>query len=280
MKVALIVTLVLAVSLAPTEAFGWGGWGGGWGYGGMGWGGMGWGGMGWGGMGWGGYGMGLWGKRDAGESPTETTNVPEVILNRTECLYNIDEELLRCKSPIGRTQCETELRWELEDSEMSFGIALFEDLTENRFRLIGRKLDNSGWFSGVWMSEREGIPSYPSLFTGETSQLKGLRIKEEKCYAEIAEILKGSNRRERVMVGEELKPVVVVGDIMTLATPEKDSERVERLIETVEGLEEELVTVKRERDSERVERLTEMVEGLGEELLTMKREMTKMSKRF
>jgi len=204
MKVTLIVALVLAVSLVPADAW-WGGYGWGWpyyGYSGL------WGGYGYGlGYGWGGY----YGKRDVEE-------VPQDFLNRTECYYNVELEMIRCQSPTGQTECETELRCDLEEFEPTvYGIALFDDSKEtNRYRLISRKMDNTAWVSKMWVSETTGLPSYPSLFFGESPELRGLRVRDETCYAEMVEILNGSNRYERVMVEEETTPVVVIGDIITV----------------------------------------------------------------
>jgi hypothetical protein len=87
--------------------------------------------------------------------------------------------------------------------------------------LIARKLDNTAWISTKWISETTGVPTYPTLFFGESPESIGLRIKDETCFTEIAEIFKGSNRYERVMVEDEETPVVVIGDIMTVTDKEQ-----------------------------------------------------------
>merc|ERR1712127_1116840 len=204
MKVTLIVALVLAVSLVPAEAWLYGGYG--YGYLGSYWG------LGYNGL-WGSGYYGLYGKRDVEE-------VPQELLNRTECYFNIERELIRCQGPTGQTECETELWADLEEPETVFGV-VFDNSTLNSYRLIARKLDNTAWISTKWISETTGVPTYPTLFFGESPESIGLRIKDETCFTEIAEIFKGSNRYERVMVEDEETPVVVIGDIMTVTDKEQ-----------------------------------------------------------
>jgi hypothetical protein len=162
---------------------------------------------------WGSGYYGLYGKRDVEE-------VPQELLNRTECYFNVERELIRCQGPTGQTECETELWADLEEPETVFGV-VFDNSTLNSYRLIARKLDNTAWISTKWISETTGVPTYPTLFFGESPESIGLRIKDETCFTEIAEIFKGSNRYERVMVEDEETPVVVIGDIMTVTDKEQ-----------------------------------------------------------
>merc|ERR1719215_1966859 len=112
-----IVALVVALSMTQSADAFWG-----YGYGGL----------------YGGYGYGFWGKRDVAP--------PTSILNRTECVYNQDEDLLSCHGASGVVECKTEMINAHPIEFSVFGLGLLEE-SENeaiKYNIIPRKVDNSG----------------------------------------------------------------------------------------------------------------------------------------
>lgn len=253
MKVALIA-LVLVVSLAQTEAY----WGYGYGgmYGGM-WGGM-YGGL-YGGMYgglYGGYGGGYWGKREVAP-PTE-------ILNRTECIYSMEQTILSCHGPSGIVECLTETTWSTPVEYQMFALGLYKDLsaestTSMKYRVIPRKIDNSGWESGLY--ELNGEKKYASLYSGEQIE-SGLKVQDKECFSKIVDLLAMSNRKELVEVVSD--EVYIIGDLMVAKKmPVEEEEEVTekksvRSVESKKSIAEELkeMKVRAETEWDLVERNT------------------------
>jgi len=199
MKVA-IIALVLAVSLAQTEAY-WG-----YGYGGL-YGGL-WGGL-YGGLYggyygglYGGYGYGYWGKREV-SPPTE-------ILERTECIYSIETCMLSCHGPSGIVECSTELTWTEPIEFQMFSLGLYTEASSPmKYRIMPRKVDNSGWESASYLLD--GEKRFASLYLNEDRE-SGLKVTDAVCYQKIVDLLALSKRRELVEV--ESEQVYVIGDLM------------------------------------------------------------------
>jgi len=198
MKLALIACL-LAVSVISSEAYwgyGYGGLYGGY-YGGL-YGGM-WGGL-YGGL-YGGYGYGYWGKRDTQMMP------PAHLKNRTECAFISSKEVLSCHGPETLVECPA--KQTLPNSEMyeMFGLGYYTD-KNNMFRIVPRKLDNSGWTSGLYDATNM---KYATLSASE--EFLGLMVTDEECWNRMVEgIFKKSERKEKTFV--EDKTVVMFGDLM------------------------------------------------------------------
>jgi len=199
MKVA-IIALVLAVSLAQTEAY-WG-----YGYGGL-YGGL-WGGL-YGGLYggyygglYGGYGYGYWGKREV-SPPTE-------ILERTECIYSIETRMLSCHGPSGIVECSTELTWTEPIEFQMFSLGLYTEASSPmKYRIMPRKVDNSGWESASYLLD--GEKRFASLYLNEDRE-SGLKVTDAVCFQKIVDLLALSKRRELVEVDSE--QVYVIGDLM------------------------------------------------------------------
>jgi hypothetical protein len=199
MKIALIA-LVLVASLAQTEAY----WGYGYGglYGGL-WGGM-YGGL-YGGMYgglYGGYGYGFWGKRDVAP-PTE-------ILNRTECIYSKEAEMLSCHGPTGIVECKTEITWTTPVDFQMFSLGLYKEASvPMKYRIMPRKIDNSGWESGMY--KLNGEKKWASLYVEDEIE-SGLEVDDKECFQRLVDLLAMSNRKELCEV--ESEEVYVIGDLM------------------------------------------------------------------
>lgn len=208
MKLA-IIALVLAVSLAQTEAYwgyGYGGLYGGY-YGGL-YGGL-YGGY-WGGL-YGGYGYGYWGKRDV-TPPTE-------VLNRTECIFSNETRMLSCHGPRGIVECSTEVTWTEQFDFRMFGLGLYTPApSPMKYRVLPRKLDNSGWESASYTVD--GQRKYASLYS-EGSE-SGLRVVNRECFVKLIDLIALSNRRELVEV--ESEQVYVIGDLMWVARMPSEKE--------------------------------------------------------
>lgn len=199
MKVA-IIALVLAVSLAQTEAY-WG-----YGYGGL-YGGL-WGGL-YGGLYggyygglYGGYGAGWWGKREVAP-PTE-------VLERTECIYSMEAKTLSCHGPSGIVECNTDMTWTEPIEYQMFSLGLYTEApTPMKYRIMPRKIDNSGWESASYMLN--GEKKYASLYLDEERE-SGLKVTDKVCFQKLVDLLALSKRRELVEV--ESEKVYVIGDLM------------------------------------------------------------------
>jgi hypothetical protein len=193
MKVA-IIALVLAVSLAGTEAFwGWGGM-----YGGM----MG---MGYGmmGMGYGMYGMGMWGKRGSAEKPV-MDEITKMALKRTECVFTNETNMLSCRGPTGVVECQVE-HYHHSDYKM-FGISQVSESPVS-YELVPRKLDNSAW---EWLMV-DGKKVKLSLWSSEYKGF-GLRVEENVCFDKMTALLKSSVRNEKIFIGSQ--QTYILGDLI------------------------------------------------------------------
>lgn len=233
MKVA-IIALVLAVSLAQTEAY-WG-----YGYGGL-YGGL-WGGL-YGGLYggyygglYGGYGYGYWGKREVAP-PTE-------ILERTECIYSKETRILSCHGPSGIVECGSEITWAEPIEYQMFSIGLYTDApSPMKYRIMPRKIDNSGWESASYLLD--GEKKYASLYLNEERE-SGLKITDKVCFQKLVDLLALSKRRELVEV--ESEQVYVIGDLMMAEKMpvEEEKSKSERNVdnEMMEDDEEEWLTKK------------------------------------
>lgn len=267
MKFAL-AALVLVAALAQTEAY-WG-----YGYGGM-YGGL-WGGL-YGGMYggyygglYGGYGYGYWGKREI--------TPPQEVLNRTECIWTRESEVLSCHAPSGIVECHTELTWTLPIEYQMFSLGLYTEAPmPMMWRILPRKIDNTGWESGKYMSN-DNTMKYASLYNSEELLEKGLRIRSEVCFQRMIDLIATSARRELVEVeGEKL---YVVGDLMmakempTELINEEDEEPVEESSKVAE-LGEELREIKTRAETE-WNTVEENTRTLLEEVGNLKREMDAM----
>jgi len=195
MKVA-IIALVLAVSLIQSADawWGWGGLYGGWGMG----------------MGMWGYPY-MWGKRDA--APSVFEKIPTELLNRTECVYSKESSILSCHGVTGLKECPVELKMQA-DRKIKFelfGLAwpleTSEIISEWRFRIFPRKLDNSAWISGT-------VDKDVSLYHSEKYNDYGLWVKDQKCFEDLVTLLKASLRRELVELEDKKTQVTIIGDII------------------------------------------------------------------
>jgi hypothetical protein len=198
MKLA-IIALVLAVSLIQsTDAYyGYGyGYGLGYGYGGYygGYGGL-----------YGGY--GYYGKRDS--TPVQT--IPDELKNRTECVYTKESSILSCHGPSGVKECSVELRWNKPVSFQLFGLALpveiSEVLTEVKYRIFPRKLDNTAWIKEITDKEI-------SLYHSEKYNDYGLFVKDKSCFEGLVTVLKSSVRKELVELEDIKEKVTLIGDLL------------------------------------------------------------------
>jgi len=201
MKLALIACL-LAVSVISSEAY-WGyGYGGLWGgmYGGM-YGGL-WSGY-YGGL-YGGYGYGYWGKRHTTVAP------PQDLKNRTECVFLTTKGVLSCHGPEAMVECPANQTLLNSEQYEMFTIGLFADSeTTLRYRIIPRRLDNSGWTKGEYTTGH-----FATLYSNG-SECLGLDVIETECYQRlVSTVLSKSLRREKTFVDDETEPVVVIGDLM------------------------------------------------------------------
>lgn len=239
----------------------------------------------------GGYGYGYWGKRDAAP--------PMSILNRTECIYNQDSSMLSCHGSTGVVECKTELINEHPIEFSIFGIGLLEDSNESiRYRIIPRKLDNSGWESGMY--EANGEKKMVLLYADKSENL-GLKVRDVKCFEKMSELFAMSPRKEQVELSSELsvKPTAMIIGDLTLAREMTEEEedsvvldeketkedeeivengeevRTERVIVTTESLMKELAKLKLHINSEW--ELTEQnTQTLVDEINHMKQDMSKM----
>lgn len=214
MKVA-IIALVLAVSLAGTEAF----WGMGGMYGGMM--GMGYGmmGMGYGMYGMGmGYGMGMWGKRGSAEKPV-MDDITKMTMKRTECVYTKDTEILSCKGPTGVVECQVDFKFPAFENKQDFKLFGISQVSESpvSYELVPRKLDNSAW---EWLMV-DGKKVKLSLWSSEIKNF-GLKVEETVCFDKMTALLKTSVRNEKVFIGEA--QTYILGDLLVSGKLPKISE--------------------------------------------------------
>jgi hypothetical protein len=147
----------------------------GYGYGGL-WGGM-YGGM-YGGL-WsgyygglyGGYGYGYWGKRHTTVAP------PQDLKNRTECVFLTTKGVLSCHGPEAMVECPANQTLLNSEQYEMFTIGLFADSeTTLRYRIIPRRLDNSGWTKGEYTTGH-----FATLYSNG-SECLGLDVIETECY--------------------------------------------------------------------------------------------------
>jgi len=197
MKLALIACL-LAASVISSEAY-WGyGYGGLWGgrYGGL-YGGL-WNGM-YGGL-YGGYGYGYWGKRDAQVMP------PQHLKDRTECVFISSKNMVSCHGKENMIECPAKQTLPNTENYEMFGLGYYSGKVD-MFRILPRKLDNSGWDSGLYDVENM---KFATLSTSE--EFLGLQVTDVECFNKMVEIFSASPRNEMTFVeGETVK---VFGDLM------------------------------------------------------------------
>jgi len=270
MKLA-IIALVLAVSLIQSTDAWWGGYGWG-GYGGYGWGGY-------GGY-YGGYGgWGYWGKRDATLTETKVpVKVREELMNRTECVLIKETSLLSCHGPSGIKECPVVLKWDKPVTFELFGLALpveiTEVLSEMKYRIFPRKLDNTAWTVYSDKVDRD-----VSLYHSEKYNDYGLMVQDKLCFEGLVSVLKSSIRKELVVLGTQT--VTMIGDLMLShkspkALLEKD-EIVKRLEATLAELEEKKMVQTRELEKQIIKHEVK-IDLLNEQLTTVKRELTLVEK--
>lgn len=88
--------------------------------------------------------------------------------------------MLSCHGSTGVVECKTELINEHPIEFSIFGIGLLEDSNESiRYRIIPRKLDNSGWESGMY--EANGEKKMVLLYADKSENL-GLKVRDVKCF--------------------------------------------------------------------------------------------------
>lgn len=235
MKVA-IIALLLTVSLAYTQCQvptgSWGGYGGVGVYGGVY-------GLGYSGLLGSYHNLGFYGKRSGAESPETSEDAHMLkVAERTECVYTKDSGMLSCHGPTLIVECETILNWDNKAVEFSlYGIAK----SDKMFRIIPRKLDNSGW------STEDNVYVY---MKGEKNILNGLAIKEMECYAKLNELFEDSVRNEKVYLSEK-EIVHIIGDLMvadkmpkmvieSLETKERQKRMLEEIMDRLDAIDEVL----------------------------------------
>jgi hypothetical protein len=237
--------------LAQTEAY-WG-----YGYGGL-YGGL-WGGM-YGGLYsgmygglYGGYGSGYWGKRES--------TPPMEILNRTECIFSQEQKMLSCHGAAGIVECEAESTWSVPVDYQLFSLGLYKvAATPMKYRIMPRKLDNSGWESGMYMLN--GEKKFASLYSVESTLETGLKVNDKICFQKMVDLLALSTRRELVQV--DLEDVYVIGDLMVAKKmpleereEKTDVKKTKRSVEVVDELKE--FKVRAEKEWDLVERNTDIL---------------------
>jgi len=267
MKLA-IIALVLAVSLIQSTDAWWG-----------------WGGYGWGGYGgyYGGYypyyGYGYWGKRDATVDVKVPLKVREELMNRTECVYTKETSILSCHGPSGVKECPVVLKWDKPVTFEFFGLALpvefSEVLSEVKYRIFPRKLDNSAWTVYSDKVDRD-----VSLYHSEKYNDYGLMIQDKSCFEGLVTILKSSVRKELVVLGTQT--VTIIGDLVLAdKTPKHllETEKVE-IVKRLETTLAELETKKIEQTRELEKQILKhevKVDLLNEQLTTIKKEIARFA---
>lgn len=140
--------------------------------------------------------------------------MPTDLMNRTECVYTNDSNILSCHGPSGVVECETELTWEYPDQFELFGLSPCENHTD-AYRVMPRKLDNT-----VWMDNKlivDGVEKKVMLHANEEYKDEmGLRVLEKKCWDRMTTLFKKSLRSEKVWytTGEDMETTRLIADLM------------------------------------------------------------------
>ena len=156
-------------------------------------------------------------RRSTSETPNEARlmkEMPTDLMNRTECVYTNDSNILSCHGPSGVVECETELTWEYPVQFELFGLSPCENHTD-AYRVMPRKLDNT-----VWMDNKlvvEGVEKRVMLHGSEEyKEEMGLRVLEKKCWDRMSTLFKKSLRSEKVWytTGEDMETTRLIADLM------------------------------------------------------------------
>jgi len=156
-------------------------------------------------------------KRDA----TET--MPR--LNRTECVYTVDNRMVSCQGPRDVVECETELTWTYPVQFELFGLSRSE---EGYYRTYPRRLDNSGWEDNNLMYNGELV--YTRMYYANETTGLGLRVLDKECFNRLDEVLNSSLRNEEVYyqnVDREYETTHLRGDLVVVESAEFEEEETE-----------------------------------------------------
>lgn len=158
-----------------------------------------------------------YGKRAETERETEMPR-----LNRTECVYTVDNRMVSCQGPYDVVECEAELTWTYPVEFEMFGLSRTD---EGYYRTFPRRLDNSGWDDNNLMYNGEYVHTR-MYYANETCGL-GLRVLDQECFNRVDKVLNASLRNEEVYyqkVDKEYETAFLRADLVVAETVRFDEE--------------------------------------------------------
>lgn len=185
------------------------------------------------------YGLGWYGKR------SETTPVAV----KTECLYIKNDNIFKCKGPLGEVECDAELELDETIQLEMFGIGKPENFDEDKsIKLFPRKLDNTGWTNNLIKIKGEDFNV--SIHQQDSKDI-GLMVKESKCFKKVLDLLKDSNRDELINLEDIGHTEKIVGDFSVVMRNKRSMGKYDDMGKEVTERDDEEIMMDKEHEHER-----------------------------